>query len=159
MLRRPVQYDALLRVRRLQEDLKAQIMAAARMDVDRAIRIRSDLLEERRTVFDAAGRCAHGRFDATEVRQYYQYERQVSRLIDDQDAEIVRLTAILDEKRMDLEAAMKQRRMVEKLRERRLQVYEAETRKEEQKLTDESATIRFAVARAPHDEARTGGMS
>lgn len=157
MLRRPVQYDALLRVRGLQEDLKAQAMAAARMDVERAIQTKSDLIEQRRAVFDAAGRCARGRFDATEVRQYYQYERQVSRLIDDKDAEIARLTVILDQKREELEAAMKQRRMVEKLRERRLQVYEAEMRKEEQRLSDESATSRFAVIRLPRDAARTGG--
>jgi len=148
MPRRPVQYDVLLRVRRLQEDLKAQALASARREVQTAEQQRDALLEDRRLVFEEVGVRARHRFNAFEIRLFYQYERLLARLTDDKDAEIDRLQGVAESRRLELESAMKRRRMVEKLRERKLDVFEAEVRRGELKLSDEMATNAASMKRA-----------
>lgn len=148
MPKRPVQFDTLLRIRQVQQTLRAHDLATARREIAAAERQRADLVQERLSLFDEAGRRARDRFDAREIRAYYQYERYLSRRIDDQDSELRRLEGIAAERRIALEEAMKRRRMVDKLRERKMDVYMHEVRKDEQKLSDEKATGSAAVARA-----------
>ena len=148
MPRRPVQYDTLLRIRQLQEDLHAQSLAASRREVRRAQQQRAELMEQRHDVLDTAGRRARENPVARELRAYYQYERRLARLTDEKDAEVVQLGEVAEHKRGELEQAMKQRRIVERLRERRIQAYEAEVRREDQKFSDETATNAAARSRS-----------
>ena len=141
MPRRPVQYDTLLRIRQLQEDLHAQSLAASRRDVRRAQQQRAELMEQRHDVLDTAGRRARENPVAGELRAYYQHERRLARLTDEKDAEVAQLGKVAEDKRGELEQAMKQRRIVERLRERRIEAYEAEMRREEQKASDEVAQV------------------
>ena len=149
--RPPVQFDMLLRVRKRQEDLRAQALAAARRDVMTAERQREALLEQQRETFAEAGKHARAQFDAREVRMYYQYERFLARLVDDKDVAIGQFRRVAEEKRVELEEAMKRRRIVEKLIERKRRAYAAELRKELchlMRLTQESpATLRRRLAR------------
>jgi len=108
---------------------------------------RDALYRERQSVFGEAGQRARDRFDAREVRAYYQYERHLARLIDEADSEIRRLRRVAEERRLELEEAMKRRRMVEKLCERRLAAFLAQLNKAEQKMTDENATGSAAAKR------------
>ncbi|NIA14320.1 MAG: hypothetical protein GWP08_09575 [Nitrospiraceae bacterium] len=160
MARRPVQYDALIRVRQLQEDLRAQAFATAQRQVDWAKSERQALADQRVLTLQAAGERARERFDVCEIRLYYQYERRLARLMDEKDAEIVQLKGVAAERRDELEDAMKRRRMVEKLKDRKMAAYEAEVRKEEQKLVDETATnaaaMRKVVQRAARERVRVG---
>ncbi len=160
MPRRPVQYDALIRVRQLQEDLSAQAFAVAQRQVDRAKAERQALADQRVLTFQAADESTRERFDAREIRLYYQYERRLARLIDEKDADIVQLKGVAAERRDELEDAMKRRRMVEKLKDRKMEAYEAEVRKDEQKLTDETATnaaaMRQIARRAARERVRVG---
>ena len=157
MARRPTQYDALIRVRQLQEDLRAQAFAVAQRQVDRARTERQALAEQRALTLQAASERTRERFDAREIRLYYQYERRLARLADEKDAEIVQLKSVAAERRDELEDAMKRRRMVEKLKDRKVAVYEAEVRKEEQKLADETATNAAAMRGLAHRAARERG--
>ena len=148
MPRRPVQYDTLLRIRQLQEDLEAQSLAASRREVRRAQQQRAELMEQRHDVLDTAGRRARENPVAGELRAYYQHERRLARLTDEKDAEVAQLGKVAEDKRGELEQAMKQRRIVERLREHRIEAYEAEVRREEQKATDETATTAAARSRS-----------
>ena len=141
MPRPPVQYDTLLRIRQLQEDLHAAALAASRRQVRRAQEQRAELMAQRHDVLDTAGQRAREHPVAAELRAYYQYERRLARLTDEKDAEVVQLREVAEHKRGELEQAMKQRRIVERLRERRIEAYEAEVRREEQKASDEVAQV------------------
>jgi len=144
------QFDVLVRIRKLQENLQAQVLADTRRQIGVLEEQRDGVLEERRqTLLDAGQRTAR-RFRASDVRVHYQYERHLRRMADLLDAEAERLREKAEEQRRELEQAMQRRRMVEKLRERKVQVFRAELRKAEQKRSDESATN--SAARRGADE-------
>ena len=148
MPRRPAQFDTLLRIRQVQQDLRAQDFASAQRQVDTAQQQRESIRLERLGLLEEAGHRARDRFDAREIRAFYQHERHLARLIDDADSNILRLKAAAEERRVELEEAMQRRKMVEKLRERKMKEYVAAVRKDEQKLSDEKATGAAAVSRA-----------
>ena len=143
----PAHFDTLLRVRKRQEDMLARVFADAQRAVQQAERELADLQAAQRELFDEAGRRAVKHFEAREVRLYYQYERHVALLADRKSAQILELRAIAEVKRGELEEALKRRRMMEKLIEKKWQGYGAELRKEEQAFADEVAVQRAHVAR------------
>jgi flagellar FliJ protein len=144
----PNRYDTLLRVRKRQEDIQAQSLAVARRDVLVARRQRSKLAQERQETFQHAGEMIHPRFDASEVRRFYQYARHLAYLGDLKDMEIRELLVVSEEKQKDLEVALKARRIVEKLKERKMAAFQKELAKQEQQAIDEVATNYAAIARA-----------
>jgi len=123
-MRKPVQYDTLVRIRQLQEDLQAQILAATRYQAMQAEERRNQLQAERRRLLEEAADKAKHSFDAQVIGAYYRYERHLSHLADLEDAELARLHAVAESQRVELEQAMKHRRMVEKLKEQLVAAYE-----------------------------------
>ncbi len=139
-LRRPDRYNTLLRIRKRQEDLRAYALAASRRDLQLARDERARIVEEQQQMLARAGELAQRGFDASDVRRYYQYERHLARLGDVKDASIRQLEQATEERRAELEEATKAKRIVEKLVERKMDVYQHELRKLEQKTLDEVAT-------------------
>lgn len=144
MPRGPFPYADLLRIRRRQEDLRAQALAAAQREVAIATAQRDALAAEQRRVLEEAERTAQHHFDAADVRRYYQYERHLARLRDEKDADIHRLRRDAAERRVQLMASRKLRRMVEKLDEWQRAAYWQARWKAEQKMLDEIAVMRHA---------------
>ncbi len=138
-------YETILRIRKRQEDIKAQALASARRQVHAARRERARIAEEQMRALHAAQAIAQGRFDADEVRRYYQYERHLARLGDARDADIRQLENIAEEKRVELETSAKTRRVMERLVERRASANLLYRRKMEQAALDEAATTRAAL--------------
>lgn len=138
--RRPEQFNTLLRIRRRQEDLRAAALGAARREVQRAESQRDAIAEAQSAALETAGARAQERFDPGEIRLYYQYERHLQVLSDAKESEIVQLKGVAEQRRAELEDAMKRRRMIEKLIERKMKVYDAEVRKDEQHAADETAS-------------------
>jgi len=148
--RPPVQFDTLLRIRERQEDLCAEALAKARRDVAVTEQDREGIVRMRFAMLQEAGQRAHSAFDAADVRSYYQFERHLARLTDEKDAWLVKLRAVAEARRSELEEAMKRRRIIEKLIERKRGAFVAEARKEEQKMADETAANYAAIARYGH---------
>ena len=148
MPRRPWQkYATLLRVRERQERLRAQALAEARRDVLRAEKQRDALGEEQRRILLAAGKAAEAEVDAPKVQSFFQYERHIAHLSVEKDSEIHSLRKVAEKKRSELEEALKRRKIVERLTERVKEQYLIHVRKEEQKLLDETAAVKAALAR------------
>ncbi len=141
------QFGTLLRIRKRQEELRALAFADARREVRTAERERDELSAWRREMFDEAGTRARAVFDPGDVRLYYRYERHLARLIDDKDAQIVQLSGTAEQRRMELDDAMKRRRIIEKLLERKERQAHEDMRKAEQKSADETASKYAALAR------------
>ena len=135
-------YETLHRVRKRQVDLKAEALGAVRRDINANQLQRDDIQRQQRDTLASVGATAQGRFDAEDVRRYYQYERHLAMQAVEKDAEIARLRTVEDERRIELEEAMKKRRMVERLSERRQLALLAERRKQEQREMDEAAMRR-----------------
>ena len=137
----PNRYAAILRVRKQAEDRQAQAMVAIRNELQQAIRQRTDLELARRSALEHAGSSLQAKFDAGEIRGYYQFERHLAHLRDAKDAQIRELKQREAEQLARLEQVTKERRIAEKLHERRREQYRAHLRKEEQKMLDETGTM------------------
>ena len=153
--KRPTQFDTLLRIRQRQEDLYAAALATARRDVRHAEQKRDTISQAQQLTLQKAGERSHALFDPREIRTYYQYERHLQRLADVSDAEIRQLNKVAEERRQELEEAMKRRRIIEKLIERKMRVYHEEVRKEEQHQADEVSS-NFA-SHVGHERLLRGG--
>jgi flagellar export protein FliJ len=149
MARRPsAHFDTLLRIRKRQEDIRARALALARREVQRAEQELAALETRQREILEEAGKRATKRFDAIEIRLYYQYERYLARLADEKSAQAIELRAQEQKRRAELEDAMKQRHITEKLLARKRRIYLEEVRKEDQAFADETAANYAAIARA-----------
>ena len=140
-------FAALLRMRERQERLKAQSLADAQRDVERARSQRGALDEEQRRLLVQAGEAAAHEVDAPKVKSLFQYERHVSHLAVEKDSEIHVLRKVEDKRRAELEEALKRKKIVERLSERARQDYKQHVLKEEQKLLDETASVKAAMER------------
>jgi len=139
--------ETLLRVRRQQENVRAQELAAAHRAVESAAATRADLVAEQRRLLSEAGNVAKSHLDADALRRYYAHERHVARLIDSKDADIRALSDAVSERRETLIEAAKKREMIERLHARRWADYRAAVQKAEQRLLDEVAVNLSALAR------------
>lgn len=145
----PKSYDTLLRVRQRQEDLRAQSLAEARRREHLAQAERNSLAQEQQRMLEEAGSRLTLHFDAADIRRYYQHERHLARLGDDIDIQIRELQALAEQRRADLEAASKRRRMVERLQERKRAAYRKHLNKLDQQQTDETATTYASLGVVP----------
>ena len=145
--RRRFRYNTLLRVRERQEELKAAALVATRQRRRAAERERAELAAEQLAALRAAGVKARQRFEAAEVRRYYQYERHLAELVDRKDADIVAVHEEEETCRAELEEATKQKRIVERLKERQHAAMLADLNKEEQGFSDEVSLNQAAMTR------------
>lgn len=150
-LRKPSDYNTLMRVRKRQEELCAQALAAAQRKVHAAQRQHDAYTQAQRDTLTEADGLLRKTFDAQEIRLYYQYERHLASLAGNKALEVRQLAVKADEQRKVLEQALQQRRMVERLQEKCRERVETEFRTMEQKLTDEVGANYAAHAEARHD--------
>lgn len=151
------QYETLLRVRKRQEELRAQELALAVMDYQHARRERADIASEHRRALDHARLLLQDKqINARDLRRYHQYERHLSRVGDDKDAEIQALHEVMEERREVLAEAMKKRKIFERLKEKHVLNQRHRLRKHNQTETDETASIRAALREAPRMDVPDG---
>ena len=152
-MRDPNRYAVILRLRQRAEDRQALAVAAARNALQQATRQRTSLELARQSALEHAGSSMANPFDADEVRSYYQYERHLASLRDQKDAQIRELQRQESEQLAILEQKTRERRIAEKLHERRRESYRMFLRQAEQKNLDETAVMYAARSpRAPVNE-------
>ncbi|MBI2421838.1 MAG: flagellar FliJ family protein [Candidatus Hydrogenedentes bacterium] len=135
-------FATLLRVRKHEEEQKAITLSRTERSVHERKGQRNQIEAEHQRALFAAGELAKSAFDASDLRRYHQYERYLSRLGDQKDAEIRSLQDQARTERERLLEALKKRRMLERLRERHLLAYMQQRRIAEQKMQDETAVMR-----------------
>ncbi len=146
---KPFRYGTLLRVRQRQEDAKSTALAQMRRAVRSAEEQHREIVGQQLAAFESAAALACEQFDASDIRRYFVYERHLSRLAVEKDAEIAHLRREEDERRSDLEEAMKRRKVLEKLKSRKDEALKYMLGQEEQKRVDEAAVNRAAQADGP----------
>jgi flagellar FliJ protein len=153
---RPFRFDTLLRIRQRQEDQKSMALAEARRALQAARVRQAGIVEHQRAMLAQAAALAQARFDASEVRRYYQHERHLAQLAVEQDATVRQLEHAAETRRGELEEALKRRRVVERLRERRLAARRDALHRAEQQVLDEIA-VNLSALRDPGSSQGTGG--
>ncbi|MFP4502062.1 MAG: hypothetical protein ACLFTT_13755 [Candidatus Hydrogenedentota bacterium] len=139
-LRKPGHFATLLRVRKRQENRQSAMLGHVRKVIAHAQEDRQAIAHQQQAALDKAGQLARKRFDAADVRRFYQYERYLARRADEKDAEIQKLTQEEAQERAKLEDAMKHRRMAEHLEDHVANTYAGHVRKFEQQQSDEVAS-------------------
>lgn len=142
-----LRFDTLLRVRRLQENLKSQELATVRREIHRTALERDDLIAQQRRMLEEAAQKMVRTFTVGEVRRFFQYERRLAQQAVEKDAAIVQLRRTEQGRLAELTVSTQRKRTVERLSERASDVYEAWVKKEAQAVTDETATNKAAVTR------------
>jgi len=145
--RKPFRYTVLLRVRKLQEDQKAFELAQVQREIRNAVQERDFILQEQRRVLQEASEVLQRPFAGNPVGRYYQYERHLARRAVEKDALIAQKRSEAERRRDALEAAMRQKRVVERLQERHEAAEQADQVQAEQRMTDEVAVNQAALKR------------
>ncbi len=122
-------------------------MALARVRAELRTNIvqRDEIARNQKRMLEEAAGATQQEFDASSIHRYYQYERHLARLAVEKDAAIAELRETEEERRADLEEAMKKKRIVERLKERHRDALFADLNKEEQAVLDETAINQAAV--------------
>ncbi len=154
--RRKFNYQTLLRVRKRQEEQEAHKLAQIQNGIRAARKQRDEITALQRELLDTVGQATKERFGAGVIQPYYQYERHVAQRHLDADSRLNKLRADEAAQRGELETAMKRRKAVEKLKQRRDEQAYAEWLKDEQQRADELALSRAARASMERREGRGG---
>jgi len=144
---RQFRLTSVLRVRKRQEDLRAQALAETQSEMRKAQHRRDDLIELQRRMLTSADELTRSNFDAADIRRYFQYERHLSRSVVDSDAQIAQLTVVADDRRAELEEATQKKKAIERLKVRHRDAIAADDRYWEQRTNDEIASGRAYFAR------------
>ncbi len=137
----------VLRVRKRQEELRAQALAETQAEIRKTQHRRTDLVELQHVMLTDADALTRVNFDAADVRRYFQYERYLARCVVDTDAQLVELAGISEDRHADLEKATQKKKAIERLEERHDEAVEADDRYWEQRTNDEIAAGRAYLAR------------
>lgn len=133
----------VLDLRKRVEDQKQQAMAIRQRHYDDARRELNRLNDEFRA-YSLELRSRHRQLDAEELRAHYAHLQFLDRAIEAQIRVVAERQAALERARQELVAASKDRKVVDKLKERRRAAHEAEENRVEQIELDDGNARRHA---------------
>jgi len=140
---RPFKLEAVLTHRQHQEESARKVFADAARELSRARQVLTDM-ETVRAQYQRAMRLKQdNNGSAMELILYTRYLARLASEIDEQQHTVETLAADKEEKRMTLMTALKDRKVIEKLKERYLADEEKKERDMEQKLVNDVAISRY----------------
>ena len=143
-MKRPDRYATLLRVRKRVEELKANALASAQRDELVAHTRLSEIEHERRDALGRASQLAREPNRVSLIPDLIHYERHLGQVARNQSAEIEKLADEVEARRGELHEAVTQRRKVDRLMERARDSFRDWLKIQDQRATDEAATVRAA---------------
>ena len=135
--------EPLLNHRRYQEEVLQKELAELKIRLE-AEKVKLWLLRQkkRKTVLLLQEKQTDGR-PASEIKLYIDFVEQLSKKMEAQKQNVKEAERNYSLKRQDLVAAMKKRKILDRLKEKGLQAYEQEQLKKERNLMDEVAARQF----------------
>ncbi|MCB2169953.1 MAG: flagellar export protein FliJ [Deltaproteobacteria bacterium] len=140
---RPFKLEAVLTHRQHQEESARKVFADAARELSRARQVLTDMEKVRAQYRRAMRLKQDNNGSAMEFILYTRYLARLASEINEQQHTIETLAANKEEKRMVLMTALKDRKVIEKLKERYLADEEKKERDMEQKLVNDVAISRF----------------
>lgn len=139
----PFKLEAVLTHRQHQEESARKVFADAARELSRARQVLTDMERVRAQYRRAMRLKQDNNGSAMELVLYTRYLARLASEIDEQQQTIETLAADKEEKRMTLMTALKDRKVIEKLKERYLADEEKKERDMEQKLVNDVAISRY----------------
>jgi len=139
----PFKLEAVLTHRQHQEESARKVFADAARELSRARQVLTDMERVRAQYRRAMRLKQDNNGSAMELVLYTRYLARLASEIDEQQQTIETLSADKEEKRMTLMTALKDRKVIEKLKERYLADEEKKERDMEQKLVNDVAISRY----------------
>jgi flagellar FliJ protein len=140
---RPFKLEAVLTHRQHQEESARKVFADAARELSRARQVLTDMEKVRAQYRRAMRLKQDNNGSAMELILYTRYLARLASEINEQQHTIETLAANKEEKRMVLMTALKDRKVIEKLKERYLADEEKKERDMEQKLVNDVAISRY----------------
>ena len=140
---RPFKLEAVLTHRQHQEESARKVFADAARELSRARQVLTDMEKVRAQYRRAMRLKQDNNGSAMELILYTRYLARLTSEIDEQQHTIETLAADKEKKRKALMTALKDRKVIEKLKERYLADEEKKERDMEQKLVNDVAISRF----------------
>lgn len=140
---RPFKLEAVLTHRQHQEESARKVFADAARELSRARQVLTDMETVRAQYRRAMRLKQDNNGSAMELILYTRYLARLASEIDEQQHTVETLAADKEEKRMTLMTALKDRKVIEKLKERYLADEEKKERDMEQKLVNDVAISRY----------------
>jgi len=129
--------DTVLRLRENLEEQKKNEFGRAIAELDRQKEKLNALIKERERMIQEFHEAVKNRIDSRKSDRYNKYIKLLDKKIEDQLIAVKKCEKIVDECRQELIDATKEKKKLEKLKEKQFQQYLIEEKREEQKVTDE----------------------
>ncbi|OQX62643.1 MAG: flagellar export protein FliJ [Desulfococcus sp. 4484_242] len=139
-------FDALLRHRKfLEENLQREIGLLSRVLADEKKKLES-LQQARKAASEKLRHRQKGKgITVSEVLLYTRFIERMSGQVNLQKTSVKKIEKNVEEKREDLVRAMKDRKIIEKLKEKKRQIFREQMMKQEQNFLNDMAAVRFDV--------------
>ncbi len=106
---------------------------------------KKDLIQNKELAIEQAKKQSDKRVNIQMLKQLTHYTAYMDRAIEEKSKEVVVAAAQVEEKRNELIEAVKQRKILDKLKEIQFEVYKDEEKQEENRIMDEIVTYRFGT--------------
>jgi len=133
----------LLKVRCEKEKLTQKEFMAAQMELDRLLEKMALLQQEGKTLEEEIRTKQQAGIHPSELSNFLDYLNLIRQRIAEQEDGVMRAKNIVEEKRAALSHAMKERKVIEKLKETKFAQWEKEMQTREKGFLDELATMRY----------------
>jgi len=140
---RPFKFEAVLNQRQYREETARKIFADAARALNCAQATLSAMEDQRAQCRQVLRRKQHNGGKAMEIILYSRYLGRLEAEIQDQEKSVADLSIEKEDKRQELMATLKDRKVIEKLKERHLAEQEQEERETEQKMLNDAAISRY----------------
>lgn len=140
---RAFKFEAVLNQRQYREESARKVFAAAARELGRAQKVLDEMENNRERCRRDLRHKQEGGGYAMEMVLYARYLGRIDSEIKDQQEKIDRLAEEKEKKRRELMTTLKDRKVIEKLKERHLADMEKKERDLEQKLLNDAAISRY----------------
>jgi flagellar FliJ protein len=136
-------FESLLRHRRFIEDVKQKEFALIQYELIKEQRGLNDLMEKQRKLTYEFKACQKSNIQSQELSMYRAYSARLNREIKIQEKTLEETEEKVNVARIELLSAIKDRKILEKLKEKKKKTFLQEKAKKEQKLTNEAAIAHY----------------
>ncbi len=129
------------------EDTKKRELGIATKKKEELEQEKSNLIGQKHALHDEIKRSSAKEVDINAVKSLNCYTSYINKQIIQTEGHIVKVQKVVDKKREELLEAMKERKILDNLKELKLEQYTQEARKIEQILVDEVVSYKYGEAR------------
>lgn len=137
--------DAVLKLRLQNEENQKRILGKLRMSLDQEQDVYEQLLEEKQLFLEDYTKAVWGQIDVRELEGMRQYLLLLGGHIKKQILRIEEIQEQIHQQQLHLQEAMKERKMMENLKEVHFERWLEKEKHEEQRLTDELVSYQYSV--------------